>query len=152
MNGKLDAYMNPDAQPLQWAIAELMGHLTLAGRITKPGEYGGLWQIDIPDKDGEGYHTEFFSSGSVYRIRMVSEDIARAYTVHNQVLEYNAPIVTQAEHLAALRRAQEIIEDLRNQLCKALLPGMPAPDEFGDVPVDGDFLDAVDDALENGGF
>ena len=26
-----------------WAVAELMGHVTLAGRITKPGEYGGLW-------------------------------------------------------------------------------------------------------------
>lgn len=25
-----------------WAIAELMGHLTLAGRITKPGDNGGL--------------------------------------------------------------------------------------------------------------
>ena len=30
-----------------WAVVEMMGHLTIAGRVTRPGEYGGLWQIDV---------------------------------------------------------------------------------------------------------
>src|SRR5574341_567207 len=34
-----------------WAVVELMGHITLGGRITKPGDYGGLWQIDVPEGD-----------------------------------------------------------------------------------------------------
>lgn len=94
-----------------WAIAELMGHLTLAGRITKPGEYGGLWQIDVPD--GENFRTEFFGSQSVYRIRIVSEEIARAYArTEAKVIEYNAPIITRDEHLAYVHKAENINERL----------------------------------------
>lgn len=111
--------------PETWAVAELMGHLTLAGRLTKPGDNGGLWQIDIPDETPAGFHTEFFASGSVYRIRIVSEQIARAYVRKNEIIEYAAPIVTQEEHQAALNRAREIIEGLRSELrqVKALPPG-----------------------------
>src|SRR4030043_504602 len=98
------------------AIAELMGHLPLAGRITKPGDNGGLWQIDIPDADS--FHTEFFGSQSVYRIRIVSEQIARAYVSHHEMIEYNAPIVTREEHEAEMDRAREVIEKLRNQMDK----------------------------------
>lgn len=91
-----------------WAIVELMGHLTLAGRLTKPGEFGGLWQIDIPE--GEGIRSELFGSASVYRIRIVSEQIARAYGHETQVVEYDAPIVTRVEHQAAMDRKNETIE------------------------------------------
>jgi len=88
-----------------WAVVELMGHVTLAGRISKPGEYGGLWQLDIPE-DGD-FHTEFFGSQAVYRVRIVSEGIARAYAgPSNEVIEYNAPIVTRAEHENAMQRAR----------------------------------------------
>lgn len=96
-----------------WAVAELMGHLTLAGRITKPGEYGGLWQIDIPE--GDSYRTEFFGGASVYRIRIVSEEIARAYAQPgHQVIEYNAPIITREEHEAAMNSARgEMVRYMR---------------------------------------
>jgi hypothetical protein len=88
-----------------WAVVELMGHVTLAGRVTKPGEYGGLWQVDVPE--GDAFHTEFFGSQSVYRIRMVSEEIARAYALpSHEVMEYNAPIVTRAEHQEAMEKAR----------------------------------------------
>ena len=89
-----------------WAVVELMGHVTLAGRVTKPGEYGGLWQIDVPDN--ESYQTQFFGSQSVYRIRMVSEEIARAYArPSHAIIEYDAPIVTREEHNDAVRKMQE---------------------------------------------
>lgn len=92
-----------------WAVVDLMGHVELAGRVTKPGEYGGLWQIDIPD--GESFRTEFFGSQSVYRIRIVSEEIARAYArPSHEIVEYNAPIVTRAEHENAIAKAREKIE------------------------------------------
>jgi len=95
-----------------WAVVELMGHLTLAGRVTRPGEYGGLWQIDIPE--GETYRTEFFGSSSVYRIRVVTEEIARAYAQPgHEVLEYNAPIVSRAEHERMMQRARDENERLR---------------------------------------
>jgi hypothetical protein len=88
-----------------WAVVELMGHVTLAGRVTKPGEYGGLWQIDVPDE--ENYQTQFFGSQSVYRIRMVSEEIARAYVrPSHAIIEYDAPIVTREEHEDAMQKAR----------------------------------------------
>jgi hypothetical protein len=100
-----------------------MGHLTLSGRVTKPGDNGGLWQIDIPD-GRDTFHTEFFGSQSVYRIRMVSEEIARAYVSNHEVISYDAPIITRAEHEAAMDRAREMIEKLRRQLAVATLgPG-----------------------------
>jgi len=98
-----------------WGIAELMGHLTLAGQLTRPGEYGGLWQVDIPD--GETYRTEFFSSQSVYRIRITSEEIARAYArPGNEIIEYNAPIITRAEHEYAMERARESVSRLEREV------------------------------------
>ncbi len=98
-----------------WAIAELMGHLTLAGRVTKPGEYGGLWQVDVPE--GDSFRTEFFGSQSVYRIRIVSEAIARAYAQTGaEIIEYNAPIVTRAEHEAAIERAREKLSAYENRI------------------------------------
>lgn len=95
-----------DNQNDSWAVVELMGHVTLAGRVTKPGEYGGLWQIDVPE--GDSYQTQFFGGQSVYRIRMVSEEIARAYAKPSHaIVEYDAPIVTREEHQNAMRRAEE---------------------------------------------
>lgn len=94
-----------------WAIVDLMGHVCLAGRVTKPGEFGGLWQIDIPD--GEKFRTEFFGSQSVYRIRIVSEEIARAYAKPAyDIVEYDAPIVTRAEHENAMQKARDNYERL----------------------------------------
>jgi hypothetical protein len=105
-----------------WAVVDLMGHVTVAGRITKPGEYGGLWQIDIPD--GDGFRTEFFGSQSVYRIKITSQEIARAYAVPaTEIMEYDAPIITKAEHENAMQRAnmeyhrlQREVNELRNRL------------------------------------
>ena len=121
-----------------YGIVELMGHLTLAGRITKPGDNGGLWQIDIPFADS--FHTEFFGSQSVYRIRIVSEEIARAYVSHHEIIEYNAPILTREEHEAEMDRAREMITDLRQEVERFRL-GLPA----GDIPDDDELEDDEDD-------
>jgi hypothetical protein len=98
-----------------WAIVELMGHVALAGRVTKPGEYGGLWQIDVPE--GETFHTEFFGSQSVYRIRMVSEAIARGYARPSRdIIAYDAPIITREEHEAAIGRLRERLQEAERKL------------------------------------
>ena len=98
-----------------WAVAELMGHVTLAGKITKPGEWGALWQIDIPE--GDSFRTEFFGSQSIYRVRIVSEEIARGYAnPRNDVIAYDAPIVTRAEHENAIQRAREINSRLQDEV------------------------------------
>ncbi|HZZ80967.1 MAG TPA: hypothetical protein VFE62_20870 [Gemmataceae bacterium] len=88
-----------------WAIVELMGHVKLAGRLTEEEKFGGkLGRLDIPTTkkctcpnaaresveaptvpcemcQGSGivqdFITQYFGGGSVYRISVVSEDVAR---------------------------------------------------------------------------
>jgi hypothetical protein len=123
----------PEENSNCWAIVDLMGHVELAGKITKPGEYGGLWQIDIPE--GETFRTEFFGSQSVYRIRIVSESIARAYSnASHEVIEYAAPIITREEHENSMQRAREQYSRIVNeneQLKRKLLAiqALPAGDD-----------------------
>lgn len=98
-----------------WAVVDLMGHVTIAGRITKPGEYGGLWQIDIPE--GDSFRSEFFGSQSVYRIRMVSEEIARAYAgPAHDIVAYDTPIITREEHMQQMQRAREEYQRLQHEV------------------------------------
>ena len=129
--------MTTENNPEAWAIVELMGHVAMAGRVTKPGEYGGLWQIDIPT--GDSLRTEFFGNQSVYRIRMVSEEIARAYAPRHEVIEYNAPIITREEHLQIVDRYQKRINDLLITINTLRLPA------GGELDIDGDPNEEDDD-------
>ena len=66
----------------EWAIVEIMGHLRRAGRISEVQRYGAtLLRVDIPiagDTEGETiFVSEFFSGGSIYRLRPCGEDVAR---------------------------------------------------------------------------
>ncbi len=116
---------NPQSNPnTSWAIVALMGHTELAGQLTRPGEFGGLWQLDIPDENNNGgFRTEFFGSSAVFRIRLVSEEIARAYasSLHKTVIEYSAPIITRSEHMSIVEQLREQIYDLKQRLA------LPAP-------------------------
>jgi hypothetical protein len=72
-----------------WAIIDLFGHTRIAGRVTEVERYGSVMgRIDIPE--GEGFRTEFFGGGSVYRERPCSEEAARAAAIELQP----APIKT----------------------------------------------------------
>lgn len=67
----------------QWGILELMGHVRLAGRITEESHFGAaLGRIDIPN--GDGFTTQYFGGGSIYRLTPTTEDIARSVAQHNQ--------------------------------------------------------------------
>lgn len=87
-----------------WAIVELMGHVKLAGRLTEEEKFGTkMGRLDIPaaplhpvaecllcsgtgecngtpcpmDRCGPHYVSQFFGGGSVYRITIVTEAVAR---------------------------------------------------------------------------
>lgn len=67
----------------QWAILELMGHVRLAGRVTEEEHFGAkLGRIDIPN--GDGFATQWFSGGSIYRLTPTTEEIARNVAANNQ--------------------------------------------------------------------
>jgi hypothetical protein len=88
----------------QWAILELMGHVRLAGKVTEEEHFGAkLGRIDIPNADG--FTTQYFTGGSIYRLTPTTEEIARGVALRNQPepvhrWELPAPVGrTAPEHL-----------------------------------------------------
>jgi hypothetical protein len=127
----------------QWATVELMGHAQTAGRISRPSDWGGLLRVDVPTGPNGEYRTEFYGLPAIYSIKLVSEEIARAYAMpHHKSIAYDAPIVTREQHQAAvsklerdLYRHQEHIRALENRL--TAVNALPAPAGI-DVPFDDD--------------
>jgi hypothetical protein len=71
-----------------WAVVELMGHVKLAGKLTEEERFGAkMGRLEIPTKDG--FVTQFFGGGSVYRITPVAEDVARAVAARSDVAPVN---------------------------------------------------------------
>lgn len=98
-----------------WAIVSLMGHNKYAGKLYEPGQYGGLWRIDIPV--GDSFRSKFFGSQAVFEIDIVSEQIARASSSQaERIIEYNAPILTRAEHEAITDSMRERIRSLEQRI------------------------------------
>lgn len=136
-----------------WTIVELMGHVTLAGRLSKPSDSLALFQIDIPE--GDTYRTEMFGAQAVYRIRAVSEDIARAYArPTHDVIAYDTPIVTRDQHESEIKRVLQRVSNLEfenRQLRDRLtaVQGLPAPRMPSRHPDQIDEEDDEDDEEDN---
>lgn len=97
-----------------WAIVELMGHGLTAG-IIRQSDLGGLLRVDVPVAD-EGFRTEYYGNQAIYSIKVVSEEIARAYAVDEREINvYDAPIVPRAQFEEALRRTRQEIDKLEHQ-------------------------------------
>ncbi len=97
-----------------WAIVELMGHGQTAGLIKK-SDLGGLLRIDVPIEDG--MRTEYYGEAAIYAIRIVSEEIARAYAVSDrEIAVYDTPIVPRQQYEDALQKARQHSESLKNQV------------------------------------
>lgn len=118
---------------MQWATVDLMGHAQTAGRIEMAG---GLLRVDVPD--GENYRTEYYGMTAIYSIKIVSEEIARAYAHRTiDVMAYDAPIVTREQHLAAMRQVEETetrlryrVQELERRL--TAVNALPAPADGDD--------------------
>lgn len=117
-----------------WATVELMGHAQTAGRISRPSDWGGLLRVDVPIENGD-YRTEFYGMPAIYSIKLVSEEIARAYaTPARAVIAYDTPIVTREQYEAATRRMDIENSELRrkiNELERRLtaVKALPQPDD-----------------------
>ena len=97
-----------------WAIVELMGHSQTAG-IIKTSDLGGLLRVDVPM--GQGFRTEYYGAQAIYAIRIVSEEIARAYAIpERDICTYNVPIVPRAEFEEALSKARRMNDQLVHQI------------------------------------
>ncbi len=118
-----------DTQQEMWAVIQLMGHAETAGRISKPSEWGGLIRVDVPV--GDSYSTEFLSMGAIYKVKLVSEEIARAYAAPSrEVVAYDTPIVTREQHemvVNELRRTNNNMAYRISQLERRLTATLALP-------------------------
>lgn len=99
----------------QWAILELMGHVRLAGRVSEETHFGtALGRIDIPV--GDGFTTQYFGGGSIYRLTPTTEEIARSVAARNQPepvypFELPAPKVPERVAMAAVGFHEDVDAD-----------------------------------------
>ncbi len=104
-----------DEKNEQWAVVELMGHARTAGRISRPGDMGGLLRVDVPVD--ATFRTEYYGMASIYSVKLVSEEIARAYAERQpEAVEYDAPIVTKAQYTQMQERAESALSNARRQI------------------------------------
>lgn len=97
-----------------WAIVELMGHGRTAG-IIRTSDLGGLLRVDVPVEDG--YRTEYYGEAAIYSIKVVSEEIARAYALPaRNIVSYDEPVVPRQEYEKALEIARRTINDSQHQI------------------------------------
>lgn len=70
-----------------WAIVEVMGRQSYAGRVTEQ-VFGGasLIRVDVPAIEGAAAFTKLIGVGSIYAITPTTEEVARRY------LEYHRPV------------------------------------------------------------
>lgn len=133
----------------QWAVVEIMGHDQTAGRITMEN---GMLRVDVPE--GDSFRTEYLGLAALFRVRLVSEEIARACSpVTIDARPYDAPIVTREQYQDDMRRAEREVSRLREHVrtlehrltAVSALPEHTEeakypeyPDDFGDEDGDED--------------
>jgi hypothetical protein len=120
----------------QWAIVELMGHGQTAG-IIKTSDLGGLLRVDVPI--GDSFRTEYYGAQAIYAIRIVSEEIARAFAMpEREICSYDTPVIPRALFDEALNKSrrentflQQQIDTLQRRLTAVnALPEPEKPDAF----------------------
>lgn len=61
-----------------WCLVELFGHQHIAGRCTEQNVAGvNMLRVDVPATNNQPAFTRFLSSGAIYAINPVTEDVAR---------------------------------------------------------------------------
>jgi hypothetical protein len=61
-----------------WAIVEIMGHVTMAGRVTEQAIGGQSFiRIDVPEVGNQQAFTRFYGPGAIYSITPVDEETGR---------------------------------------------------------------------------
>lgn len=97
-----------------WAIVELMGHGRTAG-IIRTSDLGGLLRVDVPVEDS--WRTEYYGEAAIYSVKVVSEEIARAYArPEREIAIYDEPIVPRHQYEDALRASRREIDALQHHV------------------------------------
>jgi hypothetical protein len=130
-----------NGQVEMWAVVELMGHGRTAG-IMRTSDLGGLLRVDVPIEDG--FRTEYYGEAAIYSIKVVSEEIARAYALPNRnIVAYDEPIVPRQQYEEALQLARRNNQQLNHKIAQlqhrlTAVQALPEPEQFSDLDDDMD--------------
>lgn len=86
----------------EWGIVELMGHVTLAGRVSEVKRFGvELGRVDVPDMrpgadPGAVSKTHYFGGHSLYRYTPCDEQTAREIAARSQLVADDTPFRLEA--------------------------------------------------------
>lgn len=81
----------------EWGIVELMGHVTLAGRVSEVKRFGvELGRVDVPDMSpgadpSATNKTHYFGGQSLYRYTPCDEQTAREVAARSQFVADDTP-------------------------------------------------------------
>lgn len=133
-----------DEQQSSWAIVELFGHKTLAGRVTKDTSLFPLLRIDVPATEAAPEFTAEYGPGAIYGITYVSEEVARltAQAVKaTPIAVYSPQLVTR-----------EAFEKMQDQYRKRIEEMRALPERSGGNlrPIERDDLEYSDDDEDEG--
>lgn len=114
-----------------WAIVEIMGHQMVAGQVSKSTMFGPpLMRVDVPETSAQPAFTQFFGTdGPIYRITVVSEQVARLTAEQikvNPVNVYVPELITKEKHEAVVAGLMQKMNSLRLGL---LAPDLDEHDE-----------------------
>jgi hypothetical protein len=102
-----------------WGVLELIGHLTIAGRISEEEVFGAmLCRVDVPAVNGIDAYTRYFGQSSIYSVSPTTEETATAVAMRNSptpVATFDArrmlETLDNSRALPAARRGDPDIED-----------------------------------------
>jgi len=116
-----------EEQTGQWAVVELFGHKTIAGRVTKDTSLFPLLRIDVPATSKYPEFTAEYGAQAIYSITYVSEQVARHAA---QSLEVN-PISVYSPELITRLEFEKMQDEYRKRISE--LRALPAGPE-DDIP------------------
>lgn len=129
-----------------WAVIELTGHARTAGRLSQTNAYSGLIRVDVPTSNSE-FRTEYYGQAAIYSIKIVSEEIARAFaTPQRDAYAYDDPVIPRDMYENAMRRMRSEneflsrhIRELQHRLTAVDdLPRLSYTEEHGEPTLDDD--------------
>ena len=114
-------------QSSQWAIVEIFGHKTLAGKVTKDTSLFPLLRIDIPQTSTYPAYTVEHGPQAIFSITYVSEEVAGKIAESlkvNPITVYSPELVTREQFEKTMDKYKQRIAQLRQ---------LPAPiNDHGD--------------------
>lgn len=159
--------MNTETEQVKfdhWCIVELMGHQTIAGRVTEINLFGAaMMRVDVPEQEGRAAFCKFYGASAIYAVTPVEEKIARAVALANDprpVSEWQLrrmlpePEPVTRNELAVMRQTLHDVQKLAVAAQGEWITpdDSPKPDEPGWVPTFRRIAAVIEDVLSQEEF